>query len=430
MPTESDHLSRPVRVPKSLPKDWRFQRLLECCLPQQWPTLAKSEMTPDGYVVFGANGPLGRYPKYNHEHETIAIGCRGTCGTIQIIPPKSYVSGNAMCLDGVKEEIVLPSFLYHALTYRNVSDAVTGSAQPQITRNSLKRVTFPLPLPDEQAAIARVLDAVDTALERTRSAIARARELRRGLLQTCFEFRSSCEQTKDTDAGRIPQSWDAIKGKQAFVILTGGCSSVDAIRLPREGEIPDAWFMKVDDFNAPVNRRCITRTKIGFRTIDNPDFKVLPLETIVIAKRGAAILKNRVRTTAAPVAIDPNLMALQALPGMCPRFLKYQLEWRKLSRYCESSGIPQLNNKDLYPRYFLRAPTDKQQQIVETIAAADAYEDALIGKRDAFEVLKKSLMHDLLTGRVRVAPASAPKAQPHISPGQRPGNSPQKPTQP
>lgn len=160
--------------------------------------------------------------------------------------------------------------------------------------------------------------------------------------------------------------------------------------------------MKVDDFNAPENRRAITRTKISFRVADNPDFKVLPLETIIIAKRGAAILKNRVRTTAVPVALDPNLMALQALPGMRAGFLKYQLEWRRLSRYCEDSGIPQLNNKDLYPRFFLRAPDDHQKQIVATVAAADAHHDALVAKVNAFEALKKSLMHDLLTGRMRV----------------------------
>jgi hypothetical protein len=278
----------------------------------------------------------------------------------------------------------------------------TGLTRFGLGVRAIASFQIPLPPPAEQAAIARLLDAVDTALERTRAAIARARELRRGLLQAAFEFRNSREPTKDTDAGRIPRSWDAIKGKQAFVIVTGGCSSVDEIRRTREGEIPDAWFMKVDDFNAPENLRSITRTKIGFRAADNPDFKVLPLETIVIAKRGAAILKNRVRTTAAPIALDPNLMALQVLPRMRADFLKYQLEWRRLSRYCEDSGVPQLNNKDLYPRWFLRAPEDQQERIVAAIAAADRHHDALVVKASALETLKKSLMHDLLTGRVRV----------------------------
>ena len=96
-------------------------------------------------------------------------------------------------------------------------------------------------------------------------------------------------------------------------------------------------------------------------------------------------------------------MALQVLPGMRAEFLRIQLEWRILSRYVEDSGVPQLNNKDLYPRCFLRAPDSRQREIIRTIGAMEALEDALIAKSDAIETLKKSLMYDLLTGRARAS---------------------------
>lgn len=298
-------------------------------------------------------------------------------------------------------------YFYRWVSSEQVQAYLSASSEGTTGLNNLSHSFFramsvPFPRADEQGAIARILDAVDMALERTRAAVQRARELRHALLQASFEFVGSTESSKDTDAGRIPRSWDAIKGRQAFVVLTGGCSSVDALRRPRDGATPDAWFMKVDDFNDPANRRTIVQTKIGFRADENRLFKVLPVGTVVIAKRGAAIMKNRVRTTSVPVAIDPNLMALQVLPGMWPEFLRLQLEWRNLSRYVESSGVPQLNNKDLYPRYFLRAPDDRQRDIVELLAAAEKAEDAQIDRIEAMEQLKKSLMHDLLAGRVRV----------------------------
>ena len=105
-----------------------------------------------------------------------------------------------------------------------------------------------------------------------------------------------------------------------------------------------------------------------------------PVGTIIIAKRGAAILKNRVRTTAVPIALDPNLMALKVRDDILPEFFRYQLEWRNLARYVESSGVPQLNNKDLYPRWFVRAPEDQQKDIVAMISAAEQHEDALRSK--------------------------------------------------
>ena len=337
-------------------------------------------LVPAKSIVFTTRGTVG-----NLALAAIPLTCNQSC---EIIVPQS--------------EIVDPEFLFYLLDYGypafiRLSGGTTFGA---ITRRDIARVRFAVPADlQEQAVIARILDAVDTALERTREAAARAGDVRWALIQASFEFVGNTEPKKDTSIGQIPQDWDAISGRQAFDVLVGGCSSVDALKL---SEAPDAWFMKVDDFNDPANQRLIVRTNIGFRIAENELFRVLPVGTVVIAKRGAAIMKNRVRTTAVPVSLDPNLMALRALKGMRPEFLRLQIEWRNLSRYVENSGVPQLNNKDLYPRYFLRAPDDRQSEIIETIGAAERVEDALIAKCAALEQLKKSLMHDLLTGKVRV----------------------------
>ena len=303
-------------------------------------------------------------------------------------------------------------FLYHLVC----SDAVRGRCAARMEGSTgrqrvpdevfVKRLVVPIPPRSEQAAVACILDGVDTAIERNREARKSAEHLRRSLLQFTFEFVGWRGPWKDTPCGRIPLSWDAISGRRAFVVVSGGCSSVDALRLPFKGSAPDAWFMKVDDFNDPANKRAIVRTKIGFRTADNEQFRVLPIGAVVIAKRGEAIMKNRVRTSAVPVSIDPNLMALSALSGMCPEFLRLQLEWRNLGRYVENSGVPQLNNKDLYPRYFLRAPYSSQVETIRTIGTVERLEDALIAKCKVLEGLKKSLLHELLTGKVRAVGAS------------------------
>lgn len=304
------------------------------------------------------------------------------------------------------ESNILPSYFYRWLSSEPVQAYLSASSEGTTGLNNLshsffKAMTIPFPKAREQAGIVRILDAVDDAIKRAHEAVKSASDLRRGLLQSAFEFRTNNEPRKRTDAGMIPQSWDAVRGKQAFVLLSGGNSSVNALRRPRREDKIDAWFMKVDDFNLPANRRNITRTKIGFSTADNPMFSVLPLKTVIIAKRGAAILKNRVRTTRVAVALDPNLMGIQMLPGMLPDFFKYQLEWRNLPRYLEDSGIPQLNNKDLYPRYFLKAPLPQQEDIICRVSVAESYQDTLVSKLEALEDLKKSLMQDLLTGKVR-----------------------------
>ena len=48
-------------------------KLTEICKPKQWKNLPISELTEEGYPVYGANGIIGRYNEYNHEYPTLAI---------------------------------------------------------------------------------------------------------------------------------------------------------------------------------------------------------------------------------------------------------------------------------------------------------------------------------------------------------------------
>jgi type I restriction enzyme S subunit len=143
-------------------KYWPTKQLVEICNPKQWPTISAAELTTDGYPVYGANGQIGFYHSYNHEEPTILITCRGaTCGTLNISPPRAYVTGNAMALDNPNPYIINFKFLYYALLNRGVDDTITGAAQPQITRSNLSRVSLPVPPLAEQKRIATLLDKAD-----------------------------------------------------------------------------------------------------------------------------------------------------------------------------------------------------------------------------------------------------------------------------
>ena len=48
-----------------------------------------------------------------------------------------------MALDDLDESVITIDFLYYFLQYRGFDDVITGSAQPQITRQSLSKITVP-----------------------------------------------------------------------------------------------------------------------------------------------------------------------------------------------------------------------------------------------------------------------------------------------
>ncbi len=138
--------------------------LTEICHPKQWRTIPAKNLLPEGYPVFGANGIIGYWSEYNHESETITIACRGTCGSVRIADAKSYINGNAMCLDDLSDEVHI-KYLYYYLVGYDFSDVITGTTIPQITIEGLRKVIVRIPSLEKQREIIDVLDKVDQMIQ-------------------------------------------------------------------------------------------------------------------------------------------------------------------------------------------------------------------------------------------------------------------------
>ena len=152
-------------------KDWEVKTLGEVCEMYQPKTISTKEMVENGaYFVFGANGIIGKYDKYNHEESQLLITCRGaTCGSVNISEPKSWINGNAMVVRPKDYSIDLKFLEYLFRGGIDLSKAITGAAQPQITRQSLIpiEITFPKSLP-EQKRIVSLLDKCSTAIDKAK----------------------------------------------------------------------------------------------------------------------------------------------------------------------------------------------------------------------------------------------------------------------
>ena len=145
--------------------------LVDICNPKQWKTIPKSELIEDGeFPVYGANGIIGRYNKYNHEKPTVLITCRGaTCGNIHITVPQSYINGNAMSLDDLNESKCKKEYLYYFLKYYDLSKIISGTAQPQITINGLKKVKVKLYSIEKQEKIVDELNKMNKVINLKKS---------------------------------------------------------------------------------------------------------------------------------------------------------------------------------------------------------------------------------------------------------------------
>lgn len=148
-------------------------KLVDICTPKQWKTIPTSALLDRGYPVYGANGIIGYYNKYNHENSVVAITCRGaTCGSVHITVPNAYITGNAMCLDDLREDIE-PYYLYYCLLHFDFQSVISGSAQPQITRQGLEKVLIPICSRDRQVSIANRLKKTENIIAKWKEELAK-----------------------------------------------------------------------------------------------------------------------------------------------------------------------------------------------------------------------------------------------------------------
>lgn len=140
-------------------------KLSDICSPKQWKTIPTSDLLNEGYPVYGANGIIGYYNEYNHENPVVTVTCRGaTCGSINITVPKAYITGNAMCLDDLKNDIEI-EYLYYCLKHYDFKNVISGSAQPQITRQGMDKIYIMLCSREEQRDIVNKLKKTEKVIK-------------------------------------------------------------------------------------------------------------------------------------------------------------------------------------------------------------------------------------------------------------------------
>ena len=165
--------------------------ILDICDVYQPKTISIKELIADGeFPVYGANGQIGFYDKFNHEDSEVTVTCRGaTCGTVNVIPAMSWITGNAMVFRP-KDSRIQKGFLEYVLRGMDWTPVITGTAQPQITRTSIQDVFVNVPSPDVQGEIYMKLESsltqVTNAELLSKKVEMQAANLRRSLLQAAF----------------------------------------------------------------------------------------------------------------------------------------------------------------------------------------------------------------------------------------------------
>ncbi len=355
-------------------KDYRSTGIPAYSAAGQDGFVATAEFSGDGVVLSSIGARCGKC--------FLAAGQWTTLANTQVILPI--------------KDLCLARYLWY---YANDEDywARSGTAQPFIKPRDVRGAWLALPPLPEQQKIAEILGSVDEAIQATQAVIDQTRKVKQGLLQQLLTRGIGHTRFKQTEIGEIPESWEVVAGKHLFRLYGG--YSPSAVEMQPTG---DALFIKVNAFNDPVNATSIHVSDQHFSRAANPKVRTYGEGCLVFPKRGAAIFKNRVRSLTRPTAVDPNLMVLDPRGHIMPSYLQELLLFIGLFNLSDNSGVPQLNNKHLYPALFAVPPASEQQLITGTTLAIDSMIAKGVRENRYLARLKAGLMSDLLSGCVRV----------------------------
>ena len=150
-------------------------------------TIAQNKLDNGKYFVFGANGIIGKYSKYNHKQKQITISCRGeNSGKVNITPEECWITGNSMVLNIDNNSNVDKLYLKCILDSQNLRYLISGSGQPQITRNVISKHKIPLLPILDQKKFRNPFIKLDLKILLEETKVNKLLDIKKGLMQNMF----------------------------------------------------------------------------------------------------------------------------------------------------------------------------------------------------------------------------------------------------
>ena len=310
-------------------------------------------------------------------------------------------------------EKITPNFLLYSmrssLVQKQIESNDSGSAMNFFGIKETSKFKLYLPPLEEQKKIADILSTVDKKIAFVEENINATEELKKGLMQKLLTEGIGHTEFKDSELGRIPESWEVTElikicedNKRAIVDGPFG-SNLKTIHFREQGiPVIQSNFVTSGKFNAKE-----------YVYVDEDKFNSEIRSKVV----GGDIVMAKIGANCGTSAIIPINHPVSLLSG---NSIKVSIDLNKASvvfvdfifknmysrtNFAELKSIgaqPAISMPLLKKLKIPKPPLEEQKQIAEIISTVDNKLENLKEKKQYFEELKKGLMQKLLTGEVRV----------------------------
>ena len=328
------------------------------------------------YPIYGANGVIGGYSKYNAE-DSIVIGHMGEyAGSVLWAEGKHFVTYNGTITRPKEENSINAKYGFYALLKLNINNICAGSGYPFLAYDKLNSLKIPLPPTlAEQEKIANALSKIDQLINDLGALIEKKKAIKQGTMQDLL-----------TAKRRLKGFTGEWKEKQLKEI----CERYDNLRIPisaklrKKGNTPYYGANGIQDY-------------VEGYTHDG--------EFILIAEDGANSLTNYpIKYVIGKIWVNNHAHVITAKDEKTNNvYLSYALKCVDFESNIVGSGRAKLNADTLMQLSVVIPPTlAEQNAIANILSSMDTEIINLEQKRNKYIVIKQGMMQNLLTGKIRL----------------------------
>lgn len=279
-----------------------------------------------------------------------------------------------------------------ALEAGEIALACNAATFAHFTAEKVQRFRIPFHGADEHTRIVDYLDRetgeIDAMLAKLASLSESVSERRREIVRSILK---SVRQTV-----RLGLVVDVVSGSGFPDRFQG---------IPDE-ELP---FYKVSSLSN-VDRQVLTDSDntVSREIADQLGARVIPSQSVVMAKIGAALLLARYALTTRPSCIDNNMQALVPHQGVISsRFLAYAMEGVSIPSLVKPGPVPSLDVMGMKMSRIAYSPSLKEQRrIADHLDEVTGKSDAMLATIDELKALlverRATLITDVVTGRKKI----------------------------
>jgi type I restriction enzyme S subunit len=328
---------------------------------------------------------------------SVLISVRAPVGDVNIAD-MDYCIGRGLASISFKNEYGYNEYLFYCLQFLKplLEKEGYGSTFKAINKEVLTKFQIPLPPLEEQKAIAGILSTVQSAIEKTEKVINALKNLKKSMMKHLFTYGPVAEEEaekvelKETEIGLIPKHWEVMRlGEVAEIIMgqspPGETYNTQGVGMPfLQGK---AEFGKV--YPSPVK------------------YTTNPLK---IGKTGSVLISVRAPVGDVNIAnmdycIGRGLASISFKNGYgYNEYLFYCLQFLKplLEKEGYGSTFKAINKEVLTKFQIPLPPLEEQQKIAQILQSIDQRIEKEEKYKNALQNLFKSLLHNLMTGKIRV----------------------------